>query len=122
VAWVHGTKLSFFVCRKEDWLRESEAKRSGAFYIKMSKLYVKKYGWHLADDQDLAEDVEDPPDEAANEVVHKVMLEEEKQFCKLYTKNLRIVSRAVFFLKKKRNSSHLGRGLGSGITCSTGIS
>ncbi|KAJ7846953.1 hypothetical protein B0H14DRAFT_3454014 [Mycena olivaceomarginata] len=44
VAWVHGTKLSFFARRKEDWLREAEAKRSGAFYIKMSKLYVKKYG------------------------------------------------------------------------------
>ncbi|KAJ7817253.1 hypothetical protein B0H14DRAFT_3474731 [Mycena olivaceomarginata] len=34
-------------------------------------LYVKKYGYHLADDQDLAEDVEDPPDEAADEVVHE---------------------------------------------------
>jgi hypothetical protein len=56
----------FFVHCKDDWLHEAEAKRSGAFYIKMSKLYVKKYGWHLVDDQDLAEDVEDPPDEAAN--------------------------------------------------------
>ncbi|KAJ7809287.1 hypothetical protein B0H14DRAFT_2608181 [Mycena olivaceomarginata] len=87
--WVHGTKLSFFVRRKEDWLRESEANRLGAFYSKMSKLYVKKYGYHLADDQDLAGDVEDPPDEAADEVVHEVMLPEEQEFRTEYTKNLR---------------------------------
>ncbi|KAJ7301194.1 hypothetical protein DFH08DRAFT_978973 [Mycena albidolilacea] len=86
--WVHGTKLLFFA-RRKDWLRESEANCSGAFYSKMSKLYVKKYGYHLADDQDLAEDVEDPPDEAADEVVHEVMLPEEQQFRVQYTKNLR---------------------------------
>jgi hypothetical protein len=85
----------FFAWRKEDWLRESEANRSGAFYSKMSKLYVKKYGYHLADDQDLAEDVEDPPDEAADEVVHEVMLPEEQEFRAQYTKNLRTVSQAL---------------------------
>jgi hypothetical protein len=54
----------------------------------MSKLYVKKYGYHLADDQDLAEDVEDPPDEAADKVVHEVMSPEEQEFRVQYTKNL----------------------------------
>ncbi|KAJ7747607.1 hypothetical protein B0H14DRAFT_3604655 [Mycena olivaceomarginata] len=45
-----------------------------------------KYGYHLADDQDLAEDVEDPPDEAVDEVVHDVMSPEEQEFCAQYTK------------------------------------
>ncbi|KAJ7699837.1 hypothetical protein B0H14DRAFT_3528293 [Mycena olivaceomarginata] len=53
-------------------------------------LYVKKYGYHLADDQDLAEDVEDPPDEAVDEVVHDVMSPEEQEFCAQYTKKPRI--------------------------------
>jgi hypothetical protein len=89
---VHGTKLSFFVRRKDAWIHESEANRAGAFYTKMSKLFVKKYGWHLADDQDLAEDVEDPPDEAADEVVHELMSPEEQEFCAQYMKTLRTVS------------------------------
>jgi hypothetical protein len=92
----------FFARCKDDWLQEAEAKHSGAFYIKMSKLYIKKYSWHLADNQDLAEDVEDPPDEAANEVVHKLISEEEKQFRELYMKNMRVVSRIVLYSFEKR--------------------
>ncbi|KAK7017234.1 hypothetical protein R3P38DRAFT_3201625 [Favolaschia claudopus] len=68
--WVHGTKRVFFTKRRDEWLRESEAGRAGQFYTKMAKLFVRKYGCDLNDDQDLAVDVEDPPDEAANEVVH----------------------------------------------------
>ncbi|KAF7373976.1 hypothetical protein MSAN_00610300 [Mycena sanguinolenta] len=89
LSWVHGTKLSFFARRKAEWLREADAGRSGSFYTKMAKLYVKKYGYHLADDQDLAVDIEDPPDSAANEVTHEVLTPAEADFRKTYMKNLR---------------------------------
>ncbi|KAK7050158.1 hypothetical protein R3P38DRAFT_3173224 [Favolaschia claudopus] len=74
--WVHGTKKTFLAKRRDEWLRESEAGRAGSFYTKMAKLYVKKYGCDLKDDEDLAVDVEDPPDEAANEVVHDIPADE----------------------------------------------
>ncbi|KAJ6451080.1 hypothetical protein C8R45DRAFT_1113802 [Mycena sanguinolenta] len=41
------------------------------FYTKMTRLYAIKYGLWMADNEDLAHDVEDPPDDAANEVVHE---------------------------------------------------
>ncbi|KAJ7686442.1 hypothetical protein B0H14DRAFT_2654290 [Mycena olivaceomarginata] len=88
-SWVWGTKLTFFSKRKADWLRESENKRAGAFYTKMTKLFVKKYGRHLGDDQDFAMDVADPPDSAADEVVHEFLSEEEKEFRATHYKTLR---------------------------------
>ncbi|KAJ6556066.1 hypothetical protein B0H19DRAFT_1376963 [Mycena capillaripes] len=87
-SWVYGTKLQFFEHRKEDWLREAEAEKSGPFYTKMVKLYIAKYGYHLRDDQDLGFDVEDPPD-SADTVVHEVLDDAEKEFRALYLKNLR---------------------------------
>jgi hypothetical protein len=92
LSWVYGTKKVFFEKRKDDWLRETEGGRASQFYIKMSKLYIKKYGHHLADDQDFAFDVADPPDEAADEVVHEVLDSEEEAFRKAYLKTLRGVS------------------------------
>ncbi|KAJ7803805.1 hypothetical protein B0H14DRAFT_3486977 [Mycena olivaceomarginata] len=89
LSWIHGTKKVFFGRRKEEWLRESEAKRAGPFYTRMAKLYLKKYGYHLADDEDFAEDIEDPPDSAADEVVHEVMTEEEQVFRAKYLTKLR---------------------------------
>jgi hypothetical protein len=77
-SWVHGTKLVFFSKRKEEWLGECEAKRAGTFYTKMAKLFIKKYGCLIRDDQDLEFDIADPPDSATNEVVHEVLDEEEK--------------------------------------------
>lgn len=91
LSWVHGTKKKFFERRKEDWLRESEEKRVSAFLTKMAKLFIKKYGRDIRDDQDLAEDVADPPDEAANEVVHEVLTEEEQAFRADHLKTLRSV-------------------------------
>ncbi|KAJ7828220.1 hypothetical protein B0H14DRAFT_3466418 [Mycena olivaceomarginata] len=91
VSWIWGTKLAFFSKRKADWLREAEAKRAGAFYTKMAKLFVKKYGHHLADDQDFDVDVADPPDSAADEVVHEVLTEEEREFRAEHHKTLRAV-------------------------------
>jgi hypothetical protein len=58
----------------------------------MAKLYIRKYGYHLGDDQDLAVDVDDPPDSAADEVVHEQLSEEEQQSRVEYQKNLRGVS------------------------------
>ncbi|KAJ7798678.1 hypothetical protein B0H14DRAFT_3492276 [Mycena olivaceomarginata] len=55
----------------------------------MAKLFIKKYGRDIRDDQDLAEDVADPPDEAANEVVHEVLTEEEQAFRADHLKTLR---------------------------------
>ncbi|KAF8130895.1 hypothetical protein K438DRAFT_1999254 [Mycena galopus ATCC 62051] len=55
----------------------------------MAKLYILKYGYHLGDNQDLAEDVEDPPDSAANEVVHEVVAPEVQKERAEYAKNLR---------------------------------
>ncbi|KAJ7701649.1 hypothetical protein B0H14DRAFT_3649892 [Mycena olivaceomarginata] len=88
-SWVHGTKLLFFAKRKADWLRECEAKKSGQFYTKMAKLYIKKYGRHLADDQDLEFDVLDPEDSAADEVVHEVLDDTEKECRAEHLKTLR---------------------------------
>ncbi|KAJ6549006.1 hypothetical protein B0H19DRAFT_1265778 [Mycena capillaripes] len=72
-SWVWGTKKVFFERRKDDWVRESEADRAGEFYTKVAKLYLKKYPWDLADNEDYAFDFEDPPDSAADEVVHEVL-------------------------------------------------
>ncbi|KAJ7602792.1 hypothetical protein DFH06DRAFT_1351026 [Mycena polygramma] len=87
--WVWGTKLVFFENRKEEWLRESESNQTGTFLTKVSKLYVRKYGWHIADNQDLAVDVEDPPDSAADEVVHQILSEEEAALRAGHMKKLR---------------------------------
>ncbi|KAJ7058603.1 hypothetical protein C8F01DRAFT_1304260 [Mycena amicta] len=87
--WVYGTKKVFFSKRKEDWLREAEAGRSSQFYLKMAKLYILKYGRNLADDQDLSVDIEDPPDDAANLVVHEALTAEEEASRAAYLKLLR---------------------------------
>jgi hypothetical protein len=91
LSWVHGTERKFFERRKEDWLRESEKKRVSTFYTKMAKLFIKKYGRNIRDDQDLAEDIADLPDEAANKVVHKVLTKEEQAFRADHLKSLRSV-------------------------------
>ncbi|KAJ7025490.1 hypothetical protein C8F04DRAFT_1269103 [Mycena alexandri] len=76
-SWVHGTKLKFFEARKSEYLVAAEKGANGdkaapgAFYTKMARLYIIKYGYNLKDNEDLAVDVADPPDEAANTVVNK---------------------------------------------------
>jgi hypothetical protein len=69
-------------------LLEVEENRAGAFYTKMAKLYILKYGYEPADYQDLEYDVEDPPDEMADEVVHEVLTQEEKELRATYRKTL----------------------------------
>ncbi|KAJ7207759.1 hypothetical protein B0H12DRAFT_1243079 [Mycena haematopus] len=85
--WVHGTKKNFFRVKEGGMASRGDAHRSGAFYTKVAKLYVKKYGYDLADDQDLAVDVEDPPDSAADEVVHEMLSPEELAPRAAYHKN-----------------------------------
>ncbi|KAJ6451146.1 hypothetical protein C8R45DRAFT_1113690 [Mycena sanguinolenta] len=76
-SWVHGTKLKFFAARKAEYLEAAEQSSAGdktaitLFYTKISRLYFIKYGTEMEDDEDLAVDVDDPPDEAANEVVNE---------------------------------------------------
>ncbi|KAJ7712788.1 hypothetical protein B0H16DRAFT_1479102, partial [Mycena metata] len=88
-SWVWGTKLEFFSKRKAHWLKQAEDGQAGAFYTKMMKLYIKKYGYNLADDEDFEFDVADPPDEAANKVIHERLTAEEQDSRAKYTKNLR---------------------------------
>jgi hypothetical protein len=82
------------------------------FYTKMAKLFVKKYGRDLADDQDFAVDVADPPDSAANEVVHEVLSEEEKGFRAAHHKALWTVRE--LYLKGERGTYCEYRGSGTG--------
>ncbi|KAJ7049327.1 hypothetical protein C8F01DRAFT_1265521 [Mycena amicta] len=88
-SWVYGTKKVFFSKRKDDWLREAEAGRASQFYLKMAKLYILKYGRELADDQDFAFNMEDPPDDAADLVVHQVLTAEEEASRAAFLQTLR---------------------------------
>ncbi|KAJ6603277.1 hypothetical protein DFH09DRAFT_1068447 [Mycena vulgaris] len=76
-SWIHGTKLVFFASRKGAWIAAAEKNASGAFYTKMARLYLVKYGYKMQDSEDLAVDMEDPPDFAANVVVNERMDTEE---------------------------------------------
>ncbi|KAJ7833657.1 hypothetical protein B0H13DRAFT_2370320 [Mycena leptocephala] len=63
-SWIHGTKLTFFASRSEEWKAASESGYTvlGTFYTKVTNLYLLKYGYDLKDDEDLAEDTADPTD------------------------------------------------------------
>ncbi|KAJ7025442.1 hypothetical protein C8F04DRAFT_1269179 [Mycena alexandri] len=93
-SWVHGTKLLFFEHRKAEYLAVAtksatgDKQAAGAFYTKMARLYVIKYGYTLRDNEDLLVDVADPPDKAANEVVNQRVSPENDERAK-YHKNLR---------------------------------
>ncbi|KAJ7736962.1 hypothetical protein DFH07DRAFT_966643 [Mycena maculata] len=89
LSWVWGTKKVFFEKRKDAWLCHAEKKDSGVFYTKIAKLFVLKYGYDLGDDKDFEVDVEDPPDEAAEMVMHEILPEGEGERRSAYKKNLR---------------------------------
>ncbi|KAJ7327490.1 hypothetical protein DFH08DRAFT_967919 [Mycena albidolilacea] len=67
-SWVHGTKLGFFTAYKEDFIAAAEIKETGAFYTRIAKLYLKKYGYNTAwggdleEGQDTADDVDEDED------------------------------------------------------------
>ncbi|KAJ7077194.1 hypothetical protein C8R44DRAFT_896376 [Mycena epipterygia] len=78
VSWVYGTKLVFFSCYKDVWLAAAEKKTTGALYTKLAKLYTLKYSFDMKDNKDFETDFEDPPDEAADGIVHGLVPEEAK--------------------------------------------
>ncbi|KAJ7170447.1 hypothetical protein C8R43DRAFT_944959 [Mycena crocata] len=70
-SWIWGTKLVFFESRKDQWLQASEAEGGpGAFYTKVTRLYMLKYPEGMRDNQDLERDIPDPPDALARRVVN----------------------------------------------------
>jgi hypothetical protein len=75
-SWVYGTKLKFFEARRDKWLAATDDSKTGAFYTRMARLYTLKYGYNLGDNEDLAVDIEDPPDEEADRVVNELVDEE----------------------------------------------
>ncbi|KAJ7238450.1 hypothetical protein C8J57DRAFT_1528760 [Mycena rebaudengoi] len=89
-SWVWGTKLRFFEARKEQWLAAVDTNQTGAFYTTMPKLYMQKYGYHVGDDEDLAQDIADPPDEAANVVVNECLEVEDAEARSKYLNTLRL--------------------------------
>ncbi|KAJ7780817.1 hypothetical protein DFH07DRAFT_765303 [Mycena maculata] len=102
LSWVWGMKKVFFEKRKDAWLCHAEKKDSGVFYTKIAKLFVLKYGYDLGDDEDFEVDVEDPPDEAAEMVMHEILPEGEGERRSAYKKNLRTVSIALVIGKEKK--------------------
>jgi hypothetical protein len=92
VSWAWGTKLKFFDKRKTTWVTAHKGKMAGDFYTKLTKLYLVKYGYHLADEEDFEVDVADPPDWVANKVVNEVLTEEESTFRQEYYGRFRDVS------------------------------
>ncbi|KAJ7446790.1 hypothetical protein FB451DRAFT_1412199 [Mycena latifolia] len=76
--WVWGTKLKFFSARKEEWVAAEEKGDPGDFYTKITRLYLMKYRYDLADDEDFETDVTDPPDSEATKVVNVRLSREEK--------------------------------------------
>ncbi|KAJ7430015.1 hypothetical protein B0H11DRAFT_2264458 [Mycena galericulata] len=64
ISWIHGTKETFFASRTKEWTAAMAQGQValGKFYTKVTNLYVLKYGYDLADDEDLDEDTPDPTD------------------------------------------------------------
>lgn len=91
-SWVYGTKLKFFARYKDEYLRVAPLRKAGDLYTKLAKLFVIKYGYYMDDNEDLEDDIPDPPDSAADKVVNEVLPEGEAERRSAYTANLRIVS------------------------------
>ncbi|KAJ7023315.1 hypothetical protein C8F04DRAFT_1193565 [Mycena alexandri] len=63
-SWIFGTKLVFFAARTQEW-KDANANGNlglGQFYTKITNLYLLKYGYDMADDEDLSADAPDPTD------------------------------------------------------------
>jgi hypothetical protein len=95
-SWVWGTKLRFFEARKDEWLAAVDTNQTSPFYTTMAKLYVRKYGYHVKDNEDLVEDIADPPDEAANVVVNECLDVEEAEARSKYHNTLHQVSSLLY--------------------------
>ncbi|KAJ7030501.1 hypothetical protein C8F04DRAFT_1263801 [Mycena alexandri] len=78
-SWIFGTKLVFFAARAQEW-KDANANGNlglGEFYTKITNLYALKYGYEMADHEDLAEDKPDPTDPDA-EILGSADLTEEE--------------------------------------------
>ncbi|KAJ7076249.1 hypothetical protein B0H15DRAFT_805699 [Mycena belliarum] len=91
VGWVHGTKLRFFETDKDDYLAALEVKQAGAFYSRMARLYLGKYGYYLDWDDDLEDDDDVASDVDNDEDVDDLSAEEAEERSAYY-KKLRAVT------------------------------
>jgi hypothetical protein len=92
-SWVVGTKFVFLNKYSEDWQRATDegVVVAGRFYTKITKCFIKKYGWHFnrwedkecvdLDEETIDDEVSDP--DIDNEELAKRLL---------YYKELREVS------------------------------
>lgn len=65
--WARGSKLTFLDSRKSQWQEASDTSTVGKFYNRITILFLLKYGFELAFDEDLADDVPDPPNDAIDD-------------------------------------------------------
>ncbi|KAF7965359.1 hypothetical protein HWV62_44273 [Athelia sp. TMB] len=61
-SWVSGTKLRFLQSHNDAWVSATKEgpNTAAVFYSNVSKLWIKKYGWHFDYKTDLDEDMPDP--------------------------------------------------------------
>ncbi|KAJ7737475.1 hypothetical protein B0H14DRAFT_3516294 [Mycena olivaceomarginata] len=85
-SWVYGTKLAFFTAYKEDFIAAAEIKETGAFYMRIAKLYLKKYGYNTAWAEDLEEGQDTADDTDEDEDVDTLLQEVAEARSAYYTK------------------------------------
>ncbi|KAJ7745168.1 hypothetical protein B0H14DRAFT_3514592 [Mycena olivaceomarginata] len=118
VGWAWGTKLQFFDKRKDEWATTHNEKRAGDFYTTLTKLYLVKYGYHVADDEDFEVHMADPPVWVANKVVNEELAPEESTFRQDYyqkfhegngtgTRKPPCRPQLLHFYSEKRYDSHI---------------
>ncbi|GBE81981.1 hypothetical protein SCP_0403570 [Sparassis crispa] len=61
--WAKGSKLRFLNARTDDWQTATDLDKVSKFYLNVTKLFIKKYGWDLLFDQDAEDEIPDPPDD-----------------------------------------------------------
>ncbi|KAJ7082102.1 hypothetical protein B0H15DRAFT_803461 [Mycena belliarum] len=91
VSWIHGTKLKFFASHADAWRSADEdgQQQLANFYSEIANLYILKYGYNMANNEDLAEDIEDPVDPNTRIPGSEDLTREEAETRSAYTKNLR---------------------------------
>ncbi|KAF7969798.1 hypothetical protein HWV62_25977 [Athelia sp. TMB] len=105
-SWISGTKARFLQSHNEAWVsatnRGSDAARS--FYSDVTKLWIKKYGWHFDRNGDLEEDTPDPTQESLLEPEEAVDDEEAERRKEYYSK-MRECIRSYYYRANKTVSA-----------------
>lgn len=102
-SWIFGTKLVFFESRKDEWLSAAQKEKAGAFYTKVARLYLLKYG-DLPEKDDLEDDIEDPEDDTLDlDEDEDEGTEDEQEEKRAKFKTLRDVCSMKFFLRRILN-------------------